>query len=110
MAKKYTADKSGLRQLLKSSEMAQLVRDAAEVGADAARAAAPRGTGELGNSIHVEAAGSSGGPKGDRVEARVVADAPHAAAVQFGNARVKARPYLNAAIDAVHSPKGGRRG
>jgi len=84
--------------------MARAVLAAAEHGADAARAAAPRDSGELAASIHVEYAGDRGGARGDRVEAQVVADAPHAASVQFGTRYQRAQPFLGAAIDAIEGP------
>lgn len=99
--KDYVPDHRGTGQILKSSEMARVVLAAAEVGADAARAAAPKDTGELAASIHVEYGGDSGGLKGDRVEALIVADARHAAAVQFGTKYQRAQPYLDAATEAI---------
>jgi len=97
----YVPNRRGTGQLLKSAEMARLVLDAAEAGADAARVAAPRASGTLAASVHVEYAGNDGGPAGDRVEARVVSDAPHTLAVQFGTSRMKAQPFMEAAIDAI---------
>ena len=99
--KDYVPDHRGTGQLLKSSDMARVVLAAAEVGADAARVVVPQDTGELADSIHVEYGGDSGGPKGDRVEALIVADAPHAVNVQFGTRRQRAQPFLEAAIDAI---------
>lgn len=101
--KDYVPDYRGTGQLLKSSDMARVVLAAAEVGADAARAAAPKDTGELAGSIRVEYAGENGGPKGDRVEAWIVADARHAAPVEFGTARQRAQPFLQAAIEAIEA-------
>lgn len=98
---RYEPDYRGTGRLLRTAEMARVVLAAAEHGADAARLAVPRNTGELAASVHVEYAGDNGGARGDRVEARIVADAPHAAAVEFGNARTQARPFLQAAIDAI---------
>lgn len=97
---RYERDRRGIGMMLKSPGFAQLVHAAAEHGADAVRAAVPRDTGRLAASIHVE----DDGVVGDRQQARVVADASHAAAVQWGNARVRAQPYMQAAIEAIEGP------
>lgn len=104
----YKPDRQGTGRLLRSSEMARVVLAAAEIGADAARAAAPDappyGTG-LKDSIRVEYEGDRGGVRQDRVEATIVADTDYAAYVQFGTSRMKANPFLQAAIDAIEGSK-----
>lgn len=104
MPARYRPNRRGIGRMLKGPEMVKLVTDAAEHGAQAARAAAPDQTpyGEgLVASIHAEFRTTKGGNRKDRAEARVVADAPYAAAVQFGNKRTVAQPFMNAAITAI---------
>lgn len=98
---RYEPDHRGAKRLLRTSEMARAVLAAAEVGADAARAAVPRQTGALAASIRVEYAGDSGGWRNDRVEAWIVADTDYAAAVHFGTRWQVAQPFLDAAVDVI---------
>lgn len=65
---------------------AERAEAAVEVVADLARAGAPVETGELRDSI-----------EGSRNRARVVATAPHAAAVEFGTVEHAPNPFLRAA-------------
>lgn len=71
------------------SRLAQLaagqVRLAAEEYRDAAKARAPVDTGRLRDSIRVEVEGSA---------ARVIADCPYAAAVEFGTPTRSPQPFM----------------
>ena len=61
------------------------VLSAAEKHRDAAKARAPVDTGQLKNSIRVEAEG---------LAARVIADCPYAAAVEFGTEKAPPQPFM----------------
>lgn len=102
---RYEPNHRGTGRMLKGPEFKDLVMDAAEHGASAARVAAPIDDGELAGSIHVEYHGDNGGPAFDRVEARIIADAPHAAAVAFGTKHTPPNPYMQTAIDAIEGVK-----
>jgi hypothetical protein len=77
------------------------LRRRAGIGLAAARANIRNDTGDLARSGHVEDMGARGGRKRDRMELQVVFDAPHAASVEFGTARARARPYLRPAIPII---------
>lgn len=70
--------------LLKSAAIRAAVVARAEAIAAAARAGAPKDTGNFAASIRVTV-DESGGVRKDRVVARVTANARYAAAVEFGN-------------------------
>lgn len=97
-----------LGRLLQSSDVARYVLAAAEEGAEAVRAAVPIESGDLASSVRVEYGGDSGGPKGDRCEAFIVAgdeEADYAVDVNWGTRGRKAQHFMQAAIDAIHEPK-----
>lgn len=68
---------AGIREVLKSPEVAAELQDRAERVAAAARASAPRQSGEYANSIEVVM-----DQHADRAAAHVVAKAPHALLVE----------------------------
>ena len=67
---------SGMKELLNSSEVRALVTQPAERVLSAAQSSAPVASGEYRDSLHIEQATT------DRAVVRVVADAPHALAVE----------------------------
>lgn len=94
----YKPDRKGIGAYLRTSpELRQLLHDAAEHGANAARAAAPVDSGAYRDSIHVEDVGIDR----DRQAARVVADVRYAADVEF---RAGSRRPLQAAVNAIEVP------
>src|SRR5688500_16048447 len=80
----YKPDRRGTGQLLRTAEMEQLVRSAAEKAKAYAEKIAPRDTGRYANSFEVEST-RRGGPHSDRAEARLVNTADYAWAVEFVN-------------------------
>lgn len=93
----YKPDRAGLgRYLRESTELKALLHAAAEVGAQAARAAAPVDTGAYRESIRVEDAGIDR----DRQAVRVVADIRYAADVEYR--RGSHRP-LGQAVNAIEA-------
>lgn len=80
MAKtKVKIHSAGIRDILTSSGVESHLRARMEVAAAAARASAPVASGAYRDSIHVEEV-----RRQDRVVVRVVADVPHALAVEAG--------------------------
>lgn len=73
---RFKLNHAGMAQLLKSGGIAADMHRRAESSASAARASAPVDEGDYRDSIHVEDVIT------DRAVSRVVADAPHAAAVE----------------------------
>lgn len=90
-----------LADFLTSPDAREIVMAAAEAGADVAKSYVSVESGELRDSIRAEFYASRGGAKGDRAEAWVLADSDHAAAVEFGNKRTKARPFLAPVIAVI---------
>lgn len=91
----YKPERAGLREYLRQSrELNAVLRDAAEIGAQAARAAAPVDSGAYRDSIRVDDAGIDN----DRQAVRVVADIRYAADVEYR--RDSPRP-LGQAINAI---------
>lgn len=84
--------------LLTSPEVYAVLVTVANGVAARARAGAPVDSGEYVGSIHVESQQQGGGKNNDRAEARVVATADHAAAVEFGNSRSRGRHVLRGAL------------
>lgn len=83
---RYIPDYNGTARLLRESrELADIVHDAAERGAEYLREIAHVDTGEYRNSVHVEDGHDLF--VGDRVASFVVADVPHAAAQDFPHGR-----------------------
>ena len=99
---------SGLGAFLRGEELQAEMRGRAEKIAAAAEAIAPVGDaakgdkhpGEYKASFHVE---SGAGPslRGVRAYGRVTNTAPHAAAVEFGNAHSPAQHVLGRSLDAA---------
>lgn len=109
---RYDPSYTGLRGFLVSAEARELCTQAAEWGADFARAIAPEGEppddrhpGAYRDSIHVADSGELGGKNGDRVRVDIVADVPYAAVleVQAGHGT------LGATADAINTAEGGAR-
>lgn len=98
----YRPDSIGLRPLLQSQEMADLVAERAELGAAHARARATRATGEHADSIHVERTRNVGLRK-DRVGADIVADSPHSAPAEFGRNKRGGDHALRSAIPIIEA-------
>lgn len=103
---KFTIDKEGFGELLRTSpELQAAMLKAAEDGVQAIRPHLPIGTppddthpGRYRESLHAEI---GTGPKEDRVGARIVAGAPYAAAIEWGNKNVNAQHPLANAIDLL---------
>ena len=96
----YRPNSVGLKPLLQSQELQDLCVERAELGAAHARARTRVDEGEHRDSIHVEPVRSVGRKK-DRVGAELVADAPHSASVEFGNAKRNGDHALRSSIDAM---------
>ncbi len=92
MAGNYTPDRSGVARMLASNGMRAFAQSTADTAAIMAAARMPRRTGELAGSITARAV--RGGKEGGRWVGEVEATAPHAAAVEFGNRKSKARHVL----------------
>ncbi len=96
---RYRPDRASTGVYLRTDpDLKNELRRRATLGLRAARTTVARDTGRLAASGHIEDAGPRGGTKRDRMELRVVFDAPHAAAVEFGNRRWSGRPYLRPVI------------
>lgn len=89
---RYTPDHTGLGRLLRSRGLQDACVEAAEHGADWVRSRAPHDSGDYRAGIGVRRARAH---SGDRAAAELVADAPHSAALEFGNRRTKARHLLS---------------
>lgn len=87
---RVTVNQAGVRALLRSRDVEQDLERRAERVAAAARASAPKRTGELAERIVTETV-----HRPDRTVARVVADVPYAAKITAEN------PFLAAALDAA---------
>ena len=102
---KWDWDYAGFGELLVGPEMEASMKDRAEKIAEAARAIAPVGDAAKGDkhpgqykaSFEVESGVMESG--GRRAYGRVTNTAPHAAAVEFGNAHSPAQHVLGRAID-----------
>jgi len=70
---RYVPNRRGIRQLLTSRQMADMLTARAQKGLDAARAMAPRDTGRYADSLHLERQ-----VVGDRVIVGIVSDDPKA--------------------------------
>ncbi len=82
------------KDMMTSREMTSVVDAAAQAGADHARSVSPVDTGEYRDSFSVET-----GVVGDRVEARIVNDAPHAIVVESGTPTQPVRNVLAQTAD-----------
>lgn len=98
----FIPDSAGLAAILRSEPVHELVMDRARGGAAFAQRIAPRDTGEYAANIHAED-GGLGGRRRDRVMGLVVAEAPHSAAVEFGNDRVEPHHVLTRTLDIVQA-------
>jgi hypothetical protein len=95
----YKPDRQGMGLYLRTSpELAHLLMEAAEHGANAARAAAPVDSGAYRDSIRAEDAGIDSRGRNARMATRVVADVPYAADVEF---RSGSQRPLQAAVNAI---------
>jgi hypothetical protein len=109
---RYDPSFTGLRGWLVGAEARELCTQAAEWGAEYARAIAPVGhppddvhPGAYRDSIHVAQPAEPGGRNADRVRVDVVADVPYAAVleVQAGHGT------LGLTADAINEAEGGAR-
>lgn len=82
-----------LSQRMREQGAAHVQATAEHIAEDAA-SRAPVDTGELRDSIHVEGRGMA---------SVIVADAGHAAYVEYGTSRSPAQPYLHPAVEAARS-------
>lgn len=98
----YRPNSVGLKALLQSSEMADLVAERAEAGANHARGRAVRDTGQHADSIHVERVRNAGLRK-DRVGADIVADSDHSAPAEFGRGKRGGDHALRSSIPIVEA-------
>ncbi|MGZ6806390.1 MAG: HK97 gp10 family phage protein [Mycobacteriaceae bacterium] len=105
---KFNPSYVGLGEVLRCPEMQAEMRRRAERIKAAAEAMAPVGDAAKGDkhpgqykaSFHVES-GSGPSLRGVRAYGRVTNDAPHAAAVEFGNSHSPAQHVLGRALDAA---------
>ena len=88
-----------MRRLLRESGMQRVVRRAAERGAEAARAVAPRRTGRYAGDITVQVEDAPGWD--GRAGARIVARSPGALSIEFGTSDTPAAHALQAGITAI---------
>ncbi len=98
----FIPDNAGLAAILLSLPVHQLVMDRPRGGAQLDQHIAPRQTGEHAVNIHAED-GGRGGWRRDRVMGLVVANAPHSAAVEFGNVQVEPHHVLARTLDVVQA-------
>lgn len=91
MAGRYTPDRSGIARMLSSNGMRSFAQRTADTAAIIVAARLPKLTGELAGSVSSRAVRSG---KDNRWIGEVEVTAPHAAAVEFGNRRSKARHVL----------------
>jgi hypothetical protein len=82
MASRYKADFAATGRFMRSASMQDVVKGAAEKGAEFARAISPERTGDYKASFSVSVR-SDGGLRGDRAEARIVNSSPHAVYVEW---------------------------
>lgn len=102
----FQLDQEGLGAFLRTSpDLQAAMLKAAEDGVETMRPLMPVGTppddkhpGLYRESLHAEI---GTGPKEDRVGARIVAGAPYAAAIEWGNKNVNAQHPLLHAMDAL---------
>ena len=99
----YKPDRAGIARLLREErELGAALRIQAEKGAAAARAVAPRQSGDYVRSIRVEDAGTtSRGRSTARQTVDIVAEIAYAADVEFR--RGSNRPLSGAAVNAVEN-------
>jgi hypothetical protein len=98
----YRPNSVGLRPLLQSPELADLVAERAELGAAHARGRASRVTGEHADSIHVERIRNAGLRK-DRVGANIIADSDHSAPAEFGRNKRGGDHALRSSIPIIEA-------
>ncbi|QRY61473.1 hypothetical protein JVX90_13735 [Gordonia sp. PDNC005] len=87
---RYTSDRSGMARLLASNGLRYFAQQSADTAAIMIAARLPRQTGELVGSVTARTVRGRDG----RWIGEAEADAPHAAAVEFGNRASKARHVL----------------
>lgn len=80
---RFELDKQGVNEVANSHELRAEMKRRAENAAQWVRANAPRDSGAYHDSIHVVDAGR-GGPRGDRAEIQLRADADDALWVEYG--------------------------
>lgn len=78
----YKPSYTGLRALMNGPEMQAMLRQVAEKGVPFAQSVSPARTGEYRGSFRVETR-ANGGVHGDRAEAKIINDSPHAARVEW---------------------------
>lgn len=101
MAKNFSIDRRGLRNIMKSDEVGDVCYDVARQVMSNAQALAPDGpTGRYASSFSVSRISERMGGA-ERAGAQVVNDAPHAAAVEFGNRRVAGQHVLTRALEGL---------
>ncbi|WP_027944031.1 hypothetical protein [Amycolatopsis taiwanensis] len=99
---RFELDHDGIGELMLSPDMRSMLTDRARGGAQFAQHIAPRVTGQYATSIHAED-GGRGGRKRDRAMTVIVASAPHAAAVEWGNRHRRGRHVLARTLDIVEA-------
>lgn len=87
MSIRFEPDPRGVTQMLMSSKMQDAMVEVAESAAAYARSISPVDSGTYRDSFDVERAEFSTTRGGTRKGARLVNDAPHAAAVEWGQGR-----------------------
>ena len=116
MSTSFKPNSAGIAALLVSGPMqAAMLAAGQDVAAEAARRA-PRASGALAASFHIEptpATIKAGGGPSHRASGRVIADVPHAAATEFGHATQAGPPVPGAhtlgLLAAAKSARGRRR-
>jgi hypothetical protein len=100
MGWKYTPQRPGIAQYLRNEPaLRDELERRAHLGAAVGAALAPRRTGELARSGHVEFDGPNGGVKHDRMQYSVIFDVPYAAAATWPN-RTAYLEAVKAAMEA----------
>lgn len=78
---RYQKDIAGTRKIMTSQEMADLMRERAELGKSAAEAYAPEDSGDYKAAFKIEVK-RRGGPRNNRAEARLYNSVPYAKDVE----------------------------
>jgi hypothetical protein len=86
------------KNMMTSREMTSVVDAAAQAGADHARSVSPVDTGEYRDAFSVETSVT-----GDRVESRIINDAPHAVIVEVGTPTQPGRNVLAQTADWIEA-------
>lgn len=99
---RYEWDRKGIGEMMRRSpQMRAELHRRARLGLEFVQSRAARRTGRQAESGHIEDAGTGGGIFGDRMEVRVVFDAPYSVEREFGSVHNAPEGNLSAAIPII---------